>query len=335
MKNFLVYGVSIVVILSSLMMLSSIVPAASPPSDSAIDDSIQQTLEEVKHVYATELVMGTPLEINDLKIIPLATAGFGFGIQRGPEGADGEQDVAQPGLMRGGGGVLTPVALIVVSGQEVRLVQLSKTFLEQVIGALAPAVIQMLKRPADTETETQSPSTRPGIPAQFEGGKRLAALYMRLIIPLAIGWLLLILILGAFCPKLLRSAVTTLQQNYLRAGLVGLLGYGVAVLLTALFMISLLGIPLAIVVLVAACALTLFGTAGLTLWVGRQLSRAFNRPEDSDMVCLFVGGLVVAVVGITIGFIPFLGWIIWAIFALLAFGTVLQMQWRAVRKNAR
>jgi uncharacterized spore protein YtfJ len=73
---------------------------SDPPSGEVID--------ELKQLYATEITLGKPLAIDGVKIIPLATIGVGFG-----------QRIAAPNRegLRGAGGVLSPVGILVVSDE--------------------------------------------------------------------------------------------------------------------------------------------------------------------------------------------------------------------------
>src|SRR5713101_9385393 len=66
------------------------------PSSMAVRDVV----EEFKQVYSTDIILGKPLEVDHLKIIPLATVGIGYG-QRGVS--------EDRNATRGAGGIVSPV----------------------------------------------------------------------------------------------------------------------------------------------------------------------------------------------------------------------------------
>ena len=82
MKNRLAFMVTMSIVLS-VVLITIGVSAQEESGMDALDASIQAALEELKRIYSTEIIMGTPMEVNELKIIPLAIAGFGFGQQGG------------------------------------------------------------------------------------------------------------------------------------------------------------------------------------------------------------------------------------------------------------
>lgn len=82
--------------------------------------SLQQALEQLEQTYSAELVLGTPLEVNGVKLIPLATVGFGSG-----------EHALSPdsGKSEGMGGVVIPTGVIVVSGSNIRILHFRKVSL--------------------------------------------------------------------------------------------------------------------------------------------------------------------------------------------------------------
>ena len=61
---------------------------------------------ELKKAYSTDVIIGKPLEVDELKIIPLATVGAGIGQQTKQLGVDN---------MRGVASLMIPAGVIVVS----------------------------------------------------------------------------------------------------------------------------------------------------------------------------------------------------------------------------
>jgi hypothetical protein len=144
-----------------------------------------------------------------------------------------------------------------------------------------------------------------------------------------LGWIVSALVIEMLLPKQVSEIASKLRRNYVRTGLIGMLCYGVSLSLAAIFGLSLIGIPLAFVMIILICALTLFGTVGVALTVGRTSAAAFGRTRYSDVLFVFIGGVVLSIIGI----VPVLGWLTWTIVVILGFGLVLQVQWENMRKN--
>lgn len=312
-------------ILMCMVCLSFVISAAAiaQTEENVTDASVRTAVEELKGMYSAEIIMGTPLEVNGLKIIPLATVGVGYGQHGMPSDSDTQK-------MQGAGGILNPVGIIVVSGKNVKLIQLSKGFIEQLVGALAPVIVQAVK-PGQQQAVGANGETYKIPEAQGTTGieRTLISVYTRIVFYFILGWLGLVLIIAAFLPQQVTAAVSMLQQNYIRTGLIGLVGYGLVFLFAAVFTMSLIGIPLTVVVVILTCVFTLFGTGGLALLVGQKIAAALGKDAYSNIICVLIGGIILGVVGI----IPVLGLFVWTIVAIFGFGAVLQLQWNKVRQK--
>ena len=86
--------------------------------------AVRETMEEFKQVYSADIILGKPLEVDHLKIIPITTVGIGYG-QRGVS--------EDRSATWGAGGVLSPVGVLVVSPQGVQFLPISKGVLAQVL----------------------------------------------------------------------------------------------------------------------------------------------------------------------------------------------------------
>jgi len=112
------------------------------------EQMLNETASQLKEFLLSKNVIGTPVDLGDKVLIPIARFGFGFGAG-GSNRKDGEGEGA------GGGGGIEPVALVIihkdVKGPEgVQVMSLKKdSALAQVISAvsesLAPQVIDALK----------------------------------------------------------------------------------------------------------------------------------------------------------------------------------------------
>ena len=113
------------------------------------------TIEKIRDMVNAETIIGDPIHVDDTTIIPVSRVTFGF--------ASGGSDVAPSSnkQMFGGGtgaGVsVTPVAFLVVSGGNVRTVQLVEkvTAVDNAIAALPELVDKitaMIKKDKPAET---------------------------------------------------------------------------------------------------------------------------------------------------------------------------------------
>ena len=84
-----------------------------------IDNLFDKSVSEIERMLNTKTVVGEPIKVESHTLIPLVNVGFGFGVGSG-EGADPEKGKGSGGGTGGGGGV-KPVALIVVTDDDVRV----------------------------------------------------------------------------------------------------------------------------------------------------------------------------------------------------------------------
>ena len=113
------------------------------------------TIEKIRDMVNAETIIGDPIHVDDTTIIPVSRVTFGF--------ASGGSDVApQSSKQMFGGGTgagvsVTPVAFLVVSGGNVRTVQLVEkvTAVDNAIAALPELVEKitaMIKKDKPAET---------------------------------------------------------------------------------------------------------------------------------------------------------------------------------------
>ena len=313
MKKFL-----IILICSSIVI--SIAKIAKGESVTTDDTDIRAAVDKLKKAYSTEVIMGKPIQVNELKIIPLATIGIGLGWQ-------GKQ--LDSNNMQGVGSIVIPVGVIVVSNKGIRILQLSKGIFEQFISALAPVVLQIMN--SGRKEEIKEGEIKGVRREQGRAGitKILVSVHSWITGLFLLGWIILALVIEMLLPKQVTEIASKLRRNYVRTSLIGMLCCGVSFFLAAIFALSLIGIPLAFVTIILICALTLFGTVGVALIVGQNSAAAFGRTRYSDVVFVLIGGVVLSIVGI----VPVLGWLIWTIVGILGLGLVLQAQWENMRKN--
>jgi uncharacterized spore protein YtfJ len=83
-------------------------------------DNLIQGISELKEKAGTKMVFGDPVHAEGRTIIPVAKVRYAFGVGMGRGGPGGQESVGEGG---GGGGGLTarPVALIEISGDDVKV----------------------------------------------------------------------------------------------------------------------------------------------------------------------------------------------------------------------
>jgi uncharacterized spore protein YtfJ len=318
MATILRYTTCLVIVLNLTIAMRGVASTDVP------DPALRDAVEELRKLYATEVTLGKPLEIDEFKIIPLATVGIGYGQRTAAPGAE---------ALQGAGGVLSPVGVLVVSNRGVQLLPVSKGLLEQLLGAVTPVLLQIMKgERRETANATGTPQARVSLL------DLLATLYaflpesgwkfgwfpwpLPLVLIFLSGWLVLALLIGVFLPQLTITIAATLRADVLRAGLVGLLSYGVVFILAAVFTISIIGIPLTLVLLVFIWAAKLMGTVSIAWLVGQKTLTAARRTPHAEVTHVLIGGIILGLVRI----IPVLGWILWLILGIFGFGAVLRTQ---------
>jgi uncharacterized spore protein YtfJ len=112
---------------------------------------------KIKDLAKTQTIIGDPMQVGETSIIPVVSimAGWGAGAGSG-KAAQEDQAGGSGGGGGGGGGVrITPVAFIVIKGDDVNLLTLKEARLTT-MADLIPAVvegIQAVKRPKAPEAE--------------------------------------------------------------------------------------------------------------------------------------------------------------------------------------
>ena len=306
--------------LFSLMLVFGVTAASGAEPEIAVEDeaSARMLIEKLQTAYSAEVIMGTPLEVNDMKIIPLATVGIGYG---GHEMPSDEQ------RMSGTGGVLTPAGIIVVSGKHVQLIQFSKGIIEQIVGALASVALPVVMN-SDLKGNGEHTSYKIDTVQRYSGiVGNLMSIYWRMTGYIVLGGVALGLLTVSFFSQHVSTVTSVMTQNAILAGVTGLIGCGAVILLAAVFLISLLGIPFALLLIILAGIGMVFGAISLALIVGQKATAIFKWGNVSERMYVLIGGCVLGIIGL----IPFAGWCFWMLLGLFGFGAVLQILWENVR----
>lgn len=145
-----------------------------------------------------------------------------------------------------------------------------------------------------------------------------------------IGFLALALVIVAVIPKPFVLISTTVQENTLKAILLGILGLVVLVPLAAFLAITIIGLPLvALEVFVVGIAF-LVGYIAIAQLVGDKIAALLKRPALNTLWVTLLGLLTLWLVG----WVPFIGSLVKAAAIFLGFGGVLATIF-ASRKRVR
>jgi hypothetical protein len=131
---------------------------------------------------------------------------------------------------------------------------------------------------------------------------------------LALGTIILL-----FWPRNVENMVSMLQGNWSRLVVVGLLGYLVALPLIIMVAITIIGIPLALLLVLALVAARFLAYTTVSVFVGRHLLERLLPQQVSPIAELLAGLLLL----LSVRFIPLVGWLVGLSVAVIGLGVVL------------
>ena len=97
-----------------------------------VENLVKTTLGEIEKVLSTKTVVGEPLAIEGVTLIPLIKAGFGFGAGGGAGKGESRQKGEGSGGCTGGGAYVKPIAVIIITKEGVKI----EPIMGRVTGAL-------------------------------------------------------------------------------------------------------------------------------------------------------------------------------------------------------
>jgi uncharacterized spore protein YtfJ len=111
-----------------------------------LDTMASVLLEKLKSIAQTDTVVGKPIPVEGMTLIPVSRVSLGFGLG----GAGNKTEVGGSG----GGLTVEPIAFIVVQGTDTKIVSLSKdkNLVDKVID-LVPDVLALLKKDKEEKSE--------------------------------------------------------------------------------------------------------------------------------------------------------------------------------------
>jgi uncharacterized spore protein YtfJ len=102
------------------------------------EDLLKVSVSELEKFLTTKTVIGEPIVIGEVTLIPIQTASFGFGSGGGEGGGDKERGAGGGG---GAGARLKPIAVVAVKGTDVQVYTLgSKGGIERLVSLIPEAL---------------------------------------------------------------------------------------------------------------------------------------------------------------------------------------------------
>ena len=86
-----------------------------------VENLVKTTLGEIEKVLSTRTVVGEPISIQDVTLIPLISIGFGFGAGGGEGKGEAKQKGEGSGGGTGGGAWERPKAIVIIDKEGVRI----------------------------------------------------------------------------------------------------------------------------------------------------------------------------------------------------------------------
>lgn len=128
-------------------------------SENNISSIMSTTIEKIRTLVDSQTIIGDPITVNDITIIPVSKVSFGLA-SGGSDFGGKESSKTCFGGGGGAGATVTPVVFLVVKGNEVKLLNAneSETPIEKAIGAV-PTVVEkisdMIKKSKENKEEAK------------------------------------------------------------------------------------------------------------------------------------------------------------------------------------
>lgn len=294
----------------------------TPPTSAEQAAALADVLDALQARYSTRLVLGEPMDVQGMKIIPVTLVGWGVGEQKGAQQKD---------ILWGGGGVISPVGVIVLSTRGVEWLPVQRGLLTQLLEGISSLFLMVWR---GKETIFQPP---PSVPEEVAPYREtwLTRLFWTLpqdrfrfgVFPIPLGYRLLFLIgwlgaatlAGAFFPGIVSQVHRRLFETPVQAGLWGLLSLILGVLTLFLLALSIVGIPLMFVMGLLLIGALGLGLASIAALMGQRIAIAVRGRSISLPGAALLGAVLLGVLRL----LPFVGWVLWVLLSILGFGAVL------------
>ena len=114
-------------------------------------ENVARLFEQLEILFQAKTVIGDPIIISDVTLIPLTGIYFGAAGNGGDDGPDKKRGEASSGVS-GAGGKITPMAIIVVKGNEVNLLHLNSKNTKSTIDTVIEKFPEILAKIKDAQT---------------------------------------------------------------------------------------------------------------------------------------------------------------------------------------
>ncbi|HWP48632.1 MAG TPA: hypothetical protein VNM22_15865 [Candidatus Limnocylindrales bacterium] len=297
----------------------TLLQSPTPPVDQAA--TLTSILETLQTGYSPRMVLGEPMDVEGIKIIPVALIGVGIGEQKGDQGGS---------MSRGGGAVISPVGVILLSSRGVEWLPVQKGLFTQFLEGVSSLFLTIWKM-RDYATQ---PS--PSVPEKIVSPQKtlLTRLFWTLpdrfrfgFLPVPLGYQLLFLIswvgtvilAGTFFSGFLNRIGSRLSETPLRAGLWGLLSLLLTLLTLLLLTLSIIGVPLMVVIGLLMIGALWLGLSSMALLTGQRIALSLGGRPLSSPIAALLGAVLLGALRL----LPFVGWILWMLLSILGFGAIL------------
>lgn len=209
------------------------------------------------------------------------------------------------------GGVVSLEDSAVVNGDVVMIgADLNRSSLARIEGEVTEQIPHIID-------VTPTPAVQPSIGGLVNDplGKLLKASYQ------ALGLGLLGFLVGLLLPAPIKRVQTTILQEPVASGVVGLLVLLLAPIVLGILSITIILIPLTVLAAIALALLVLFGWFVLGDEVGRRVAVLFHA-NWSASISTGVGTLLLTLAVGLLGLIPCIGWVAGAIAAFIGIGAI-------------
>ena len=110
-----------------------------------VEDLVKTTLGEIEKMLSTKTVVGEPITIEGVTLIPLISVGFGFGAGGGEGRGEARQKGEGAGGGTGGGVGVRPIAMVIIDKEGVRIEPI-KGGLTSAIEKIGETIPQMIEK---------------------------------------------------------------------------------------------------------------------------------------------------------------------------------------------
>lgn len=137
MKTFM-----LVVLIASLVV-GMAVPVLAQEGIQESAKFMEALVTQIKTLLNADGVLGTPIDFDGTKIIPVVGYGFGFGAG---SGTGGDVKGEGSGAAGGAGGAMMPTSILVITKDgEVKVLPAKKGLMSEVVSALTPLAMEAIK----------------------------------------------------------------------------------------------------------------------------------------------------------------------------------------------